>query len=99
MGGASFASLRLSLSLMSLCHILYRFTTWLQAMSQDTMTMLIPRYGMIIKLDDNGSIIESLQDPSGAVMDEITDVFQDQTDNAIYLGSYKHKFLGKLKLS
>eukprot|EP00795_Rhopilema_esculentum_P003079 gene3079-1365_t len=70
-----------------------------KAMSQDTMTMLIPRYGMIIKLDDNGSIIDSLQDPSGAVMDEVTDVFQDPTENAIYLGSYKHKFLGKLKLS
>ena len=66
-------------------------------MSQDTMTMLIPKYGMIIKLSDNGTITQSLHDPSGKYIDEITDVFEDD-DQTLYLGSYKHDFLGKLKL-
>ena len=66
-------------------------------MSQDTMTMLIPKYGMIIKLSDNGTIVRSLHDPSGKYMDEITDVYEDD-DQILHLGSYKHDFLGRLKL-
>ena len=66
-------------------------------MSQDTMTMLIPKYGMVIKLSANGTITNSLHDPSGNFMDEITDVYED-TDKTLYLGSYKHDFLGKLNL-
>lgn len=70
-----------------------------QMMSQDTMTMLIPKYGMIIKLDDNGTITDSLHDPSGKYMDEITDVYEDAAEKVLYLGSYKHEFLGRLKIN
>ena len=67
--------------------------------SIDTMTKLIPKYGMILRLDENGSINESLHDPSGKIIDEIIDVFEDKEENALLLGSYKHEFLGRLPLT
>ena len=60
------------------------------------MTMLIPRYGMILRLDENGNIKESLHDPSGKFIDEIIDVYEDTEENVLLLGSYKHDFLGRL---
>ena len=63
------------------------------------MTRLVPKYGMILRLDENGSIKESLHDPSGKIIDEIIDVYEDKEENALLLGSYKHEFLGRLPLT
>ena len=68
-------------------------------MSIDTLTSLIPKYGMILRLDENGIIKESLHDPSGKTIDEIIDVYEDKEENALLLGSYKHEFLGRLPLT
>ena len=67
--------------------------------SLETMTKLIPKYGMILRLDEDGSIKESLHDPSGNIIDEIIDVYEDKEENALLLGSYKHDFLGRLPLT
>lgn len=67
-------------------------------MSQQTMSMVIPSYGMILRLDEDGKIMESLHDPSGKIMDEIVDVYEDTEENVLILGSYKHNFLGRLPL-
>ena len=63
------------------------------------MANLIPKYGMILRLDEDGSIKESLHDPSGKIIDEIIDVYEDKEENALLLGSYKHAFLGRLPLT
>ena len=60
------------------------------------MTSLIPKYGMLLKLSSKGEILQSFHDPTGTVMGEVTEVFEDE--GVLYLGSYKHDFLGKLKL-
>eukprot|EP00112_Aurelia_sp_Birch-Aquarium-sp1_P022857 Seg659.8 transcript_id=Seg659.8/GoldUCD/mRNA.D3Y31 product="Adipocyte plasma membrane-associated protein" protein_id=Seg659.8/GoldUCD/D3Y31 len=67
-------------------------------MSQQTMSMVIPSYGMILRLNEDGKIMESLHDPSGKIMDEIVDVYEDTEENVLILGSYKHNFLGRLPL-
>ncbi len=59
-------------------------------MSQDSMTRLIPKYGLLLKIGANGQILESFHDPTGRVMSEVTDVFEDE--GVLYLGSYKHDF-------
>uniref|UniRef100_A0A7E4ZRY7 Str_synth domain-containing protein n=1 Tax=Panagrellus redivivus TaxID=6233 RepID=A0A7E4ZRY7_PANRE len=53
-----------------------------------------PSNGLFIKVDANGNIIDSWQDPSGKIryISQATDA-----GNAIYVGSYAHSFLAKIE--
>ncbi|XP_023232279.1 adipocyte plasma membrane-associated protein-like [Centruroides sculpturatus] len=56
---------------------------------------IIPNYGMIIEVNNDGEIIKSLHSPDGK-MTYISEILEFQ--NHLYLGSWRNNFLGKLKL-
>jgi sugar lactone lactonase YvrE len=53
-------------------------------------------YGFVVKLDENGKILASFQDPSGSHVPAITSAFE--RDGYLYLGSLSNHFIGKFKL-
>jgi len=53
-------------------------------------------YGFVIKLDESGRILQSLQDPSGEHVPAITATVEH--DGYLYLGSFSNNFVGKFKL-
>ena len=53
-------------------------------------------YGFVIKLDESGRILQSLQDPSGEHVPAITAAVEH--DGYLYLGSLSNNFVGKFKL-
>ena len=58
----------------------------------------VPKYGLLLKLDYYGDILESYHDPDGSVISHISEVFEDAAEGILYLGSFKNKFIGKLRL-
>lgn len=60
------------------------------------MGLLSIRYGMIVEVDESGTILRSLHDPTGQVITAISEVEDDH--GTLYLGSYNGPFLGKLLL-
>ncbi|TGN21055.1 SMP-30/gluconolactonase/LRE family protein [Leptospira idonii] len=54
-------------------------------------------YGFVLKLDENGNVISTLQDPGGEVLKEITSAIEK--DGYLYLGSLYSDRIGKLKLN
>ncbi|XP_071832561.1 adipocyte plasma membrane-associated protein-like isoform X2 [Apostichopus japonicus] len=54
----------------------------------------LPKHGMIIELSKDGEIIRSFHDPTGEVIDSVSEVLD--TGDALYLGSYKAPYLAKL---
>lgn len=56
---------------------------------------IAPRYGMILALNMEGSITESLQDPNGTIS-FISEVHR--VGNVLFLGSFRNSFLGRLVL-
>lgn len=59
------------------------------------MVDIIPSYGMIIRVDDQGKIVESLHSPDGkfAHFSEVLEY-----EGHLYIGSWRNKFLAKLKV-
>ena len=55
----------------------------------------VKSYGLIVKMDEEGELVESLHDPTGAVIAHISEVVE--TKDVLYLGSYKNRFLGVLR--
>ena len=53
-------------------------------------------YAFVIKLDEQGNILDSFQDPSGKHLREITSAFEH--DGHLYLGSLHNDRIGKYKL-
>lgn len=53
-------------------------------------------YGLVLALDENGSITRSLHDPTGAHLKDITSA--REYAGCLYLGSYTNDRIGKLKL-
>ena len=53
-------------------------------------------YGFVVKLDENGKIVASYQDPSGKHVPTITSAFE--RNGYLYLGSLSNDFIGKFKL-
>lgn len=53
------------------------------------------RYAFVIKLDESGKILDSLQDPSGKHLYEVTSAFE--RDGYLYLGSLHNDRIGKIK--
>lgn len=54
------------------------------------------RYGFVIALDERGNITESLQDPTGEHLYDITSA--QEYDGYLYLGSFHADRIGKLKV-
>lgn len=54
----------------------------------------LPKHGMIIELSKDGEILRSLHDPTGEVVDTVSEVLD--TGDALYLGSFKAPYLVKL---
>ena len=53
-------------------------------------------YGFVIELDDEGQYLQSLQDPGGEVLTEITSVKERQ--GTLYMGTLEHNWIGRLEL-
>ncbi|XP_071511647.1 adipocyte plasma membrane-associated protein-like [Diadema antillarum] len=54
----------------------------------------MPQYGLIIELNQEGEIVQSLHDPTGNVVQSVSEVLD--TGSALYLGSYHAPHLLKL---
>jgi sugar lactone lactonase YvrE len=54
------------------------------------------RYAFVVKLDETGKILDSLQDPQGRGLYAITSAFE--RDGYLYLGSLYNNRIGKFKL-
>lgn len=59
---------------------------------------LVTTYGLIVKLDYYGDIVESYHDTSGKSISHISEVLEDGSGDVLYMGSYKNDFIGKLTL-
>ncbi|XP_072042327.1 adipocyte plasma membrane-associated protein-like [Amphiura filiformis] len=57
---------------------------------------LLPTYGMIIELDQEGLIRRSLHDPTGEVVGSVSEVLD--TGDALYLGSFSAPYLVKVDM-
>ncbi|XP_071490565.1 adipocyte plasma membrane-associated protein-like isoform X1 [Diadema antillarum] len=56
----------------------------------------LPQYGLIVEVDQMGRIVRSLHDPSGKVVEAVSEVLD--TGDTLYLGSYFSPFLVKLNM-
>jgi len=54
-------------------------------------------YGFVVKLDETGQILDSLQDPSGKHLHSVTSA--QERDGYLYLGNLHNDCIGKYKLS
>lgn len=69
-------------------------THLMKIMKPHFLFQFLPKYGLVIELNKDGEIINSLHDPTGEVIDSVSEVLD--TGNALYLGSFKSPFLAKL---
>lgn len=78
---------------------LYHPYVWVKQILKYLPEILRPgpdKYGLIIKIDGDGNILESLHDPDGTVLHTITNVVE--WNNALYMGSLYNDTVGKLIL-
>lgn len=57
---------------------------------------LIPKYGLIIVVDNEGNIIHSLHDPSGKIMYTISEAQRNPVTGDIWMGSHSNPYIGIL---
>ncbi|XP_078000978.1 adipocyte plasma membrane-associated protein-like [Glandiceps talaboti] len=69
----------------------------LKVFDQETLVKLSPKYGMLVELDEDGVITQSLHDPTGEVVPSVSEVLEP-TAGQLYLGSYHSPFIAKLDL-
>ena len=62
----------------------------------DTVHQTTPLRTMVMMINEEGSVIECLQDQTGKIVYRISEAFEFEGD--LYLGSYVAPFIGKLKL-
>ncbi|CAH1792646.1 unnamed protein product [Owenia fusiformis] len=55
---------------------------------------ILPEYGLILELDGQGKIVQSLHDPSGKVVPSVSEV--EESGPFLYLGSYALPYFTKL---
>lgn len=65
--------------------------------SQEVIIQLLPKYGLVVQLNEHGDIVRSLHDPSGKVISHVSEV--EDTGPILYLGSYNLPFLSELYAS
>jgi hypothetical protein len=56
---------------------------------------MIPKYGLLVELDKDGNIIQSLHDPTGTIS-SVSEA--DEKDGVLYLGSHNLPFLSRVFL-
>ncbi|XP_071962081.1 adipocyte plasma membrane-associated protein-like [Antedon mediterranea] len=61
-----------------------------------TLFRFIPKYGLIIEVNQKGEIVQSLHDPTGEVVSSVSEVLD--TGNELYLGSFGGNYIGRLNL-
>lgn len=73
---------------------------WLKNLSAKLPAGFKPRpveYGLVLQLDESGTIVSSLHDPSGAILKEITSA--EEHKGYLYLGSLHNDRIGRIKLT
>ncbi|CAK5075166.1 unnamed protein product [Meloidogyne enterolobii] len=58
------------------------------------LNLIAQKYGMVVELDLNGKIIRSYHDPSGTVIQGVSQASDD--GDFLYLGSFHADFIGKV---
>jgi len=61
------------------------------------MIKLMPKYGMVVHLSEQGEITLSLHDPTGIKVPCVSEV--EESGGVLYLGSYNLPYLSKIYLS
>ncbi|XP_043110701.1 adipocyte plasma membrane-associated protein [Puntigrus tetrazona] len=65
--------------------------------SQDTLLKFVPRYSLVVELQDGGTCVRSFHDPHGMVAAYVSEAHE--YDGHLYLGSFRSPYLCKLDLS
>ncbi|XP_010894548.1 adipocyte plasma membrane-associated protein [Esox lucius] len=65
--------------------------------SQDTLMKFVPRYSLVLELQESGACARSFHDPHGMVAAYISEAHEH--DGHLYLGSFRSPYLCKLDLS
>ncbi|XP_067900620.1 adipocyte plasma membrane-associated protein [Heterodontus francisci] len=65
--------------------------------SQETTMKFVPKYGLVLELNEDGSIRRSFHDPHGVVVPVVSEA--DEHDGYLYLSSYCSPFLCRLNLN
>lgn len=68
----------------------------LQVVSMDLVLQYLPKYGLIVEVNEEGQVIRSLHDPTGEVIPAVSEV--EDKEGVLYLGSYNLPFMGRLYL-
>ena len=59
-------------------------------------SIIAPKHGLLVELDENGQITRSFHDPMASVIPSISEVHDD--GDVLYFGSFNSPFVGKLVL-
>ncbi|KAK2852907.1 hypothetical protein Q7C36_008108 [Tachysurus vachellii] len=65
--------------------------------SQETLLKFVPRYSLVVELQDGGTCVRSFHDPHGTVAAYISEAHEH--NGYLYLGSFRSPYLCKLDLS
>uniref|UniRef100_A0A673XMT0 Adipocyte plasma membrane-associated protein n=1 Tax=Salmo trutta TaxID=8032 RepID=A0A673XMT0_SALTR len=65
--------------------------------SQDMLMKFVPRYSLVIELQESGTCVRSFHDPHGMVAAYVSEAHEH--DGHLYLGSFRSPYLCKLDLS
>lgn len=65
--------------------------------SQDFLLKVVPRYSLVVELQDGGVCSRSFHDPGGLVASHVSEAHEH--DGSLYLGSYRAPYLARLDLS
>ncbi|XP_055774236.1 adipocyte plasma membrane-associated protein [Salvelinus fontinalis] len=65
--------------------------------SQDVLMKFVPRYSLVIELQESGACMRSFHDPHGMVAAYVSEAHEH--DGHLYLGSFRSPYLCKLDLS
>eukprot|EP00918_Siedleckia_nematoides_P027632 GHVU01059557.1.p1 GENE.GHVU01059557.1~~GHVU01059557.1.p1 ORF type:complete len:428 (-),score=40.76 GHVU01059557.1:198-1481(-) len=67
------------------------------AVSPSLIVNYVPKYGILVEIDDNGQIVRSLQDPTGKHLNAVSEI--EEVDGTLYFGSFMAPYLAKLDLN
>lgn len=62
----------------------------------DLVLQYLPKYGLVVEVNEEGKVIQSLHDPTGQVIPAVSEV--EDKDGVLYFGSYSLPYLGRLYL-
>lgn len=60
------------------------------------MSSFVNPYGLIVKIDQQGRIVQSFHDPTGLTVPDVSEV--EESGNLLSLGSYHSRFIAQVKL-